>query len=613
MAHSGLIHLIPQYVYRSALPFAPKSSAIYKAYRTEAESVIKVIAGGEAEWPPLMQWTFRHLHGKVRRIIFSPNGKHFASVGDDRTLKIWETASGAVVTTVDFEDGDDDHYSRPFAFSPNGSLVASASPRDPITVWDFATGVVHHALHGPAGSDDFEAVGFTPDGVNIAGVHQNGRISVWDALSGRLIHTVLRRSQSSSVASLQAGGNVFLAGAYIVSLNMTTGEATRIRAGNGWREDCIVYSDGPQGPRIISAPRYGSNWELEVWAVSPSAPESHDVLLQYTDSEKVECWAISQDGTRVASAVEDGCIRVHDIGGGSQHLHRIHNENPAPVTAMAFSPDGRTLVVGGWSGSLNIWDVGPRNDPTVAPEPCHWRSITAVSFSPGGTRIATGYDDGTVRIWDADSGVPLEPVFKPEDSNDDPQPIIMIHFCSGENRIHTGSEEQAYICDLTSESHLMRKEESESPSSCQLNQRLTAPLPPEPYVFCVIRKCLWRCSLSFLLRELARPSNPPYVGPPWTEPEANTEDGPERHIICRFPKLLFPDGSLDQPIAYSGSRVAIATRYGGRLLIIETTPGKEVRVEAKGGRGCHTLLGRMALSSQFRSLSMLGLLPRRNS
>jgi WD40 repeat protein len=72
------------------------------------------------------------------------------------------------------------------------------------------------------------------------------------------------------------------------------------------------------------------------------------------------------------------------------------------VTALAFSPDGRTLAAVTQNGMATIWDLksrslrrGPfRVDPTTA---------VAVSISADGTMLATAGGDGA-ELWDAATG-----------------------------------------------------------------------------------------------------------------------------------------------------------------------------------------------------------------
>ena len=74
---------------------------------------------------------------------------------------------------------------------------------------------------------------------------------------------------------------------------------------------------------------------------------------------------------------------------------------------MAFSPDGRRIVSGGFDKTVRIWDAGT-GQQIGAPLTGHTKTVESVAFSPDGRRIASG-GDKTVRIWDAGTGQQIGP------------------------------------------------------------------------------------------------------------------------------------------------------------------------------------------------------------
>jgi WD40 repeat protein len=70
----------------------------------------------------------------------------------------------------------------------------------------------------------------------------------------------------------------------------------------------------------------------------------------------------------------------------------------AAVASMAFSPDGRTLAVGG--DDVILWDV---TDPTQSRRlglPLANPGVVSVVFSPDGRTVAAGNRDGSAILWD---------------------------------------------------------------------------------------------------------------------------------------------------------------------------------------------------------------------
>lgn len=68
------------------------------------------------------------------------------------------------------------------------------------------------------------------------------------------------------------------------------------------------------------------------------------------------------------------------------------------ATSVAFSPDGKTLAVGGGGGMLRLWDVATRLQ-LGAPLAGHKNGVRSVAFSPDGKTLASGGTDTTVRLW----------------------------------------------------------------------------------------------------------------------------------------------------------------------------------------------------------------------
>ncbi|MCK9899575.1 TIR domain-containing protein, partial [Frankia sp. Cpl3] len=150
---------------------------------------------------------------------------------------------------------------------------------------------------------------------------------------------------------------------------------------------------------------------LQLWDLAdPSAPKPIGAPLQ-SDSDGVASVAFSLNGI-LASGGNGGTVQLRNVA---------EPDNPLPgkplrcdktrVHAVAFSPDGKTLVCGGDDGTTLLWNVTTPSAPSQIGTPLKDHSDTtgavyAVAFSPKGNILATASTDGRLRLWDAGNPAP---------------------------------------------------------------------------------------------------------------------------------------------------------------------------------------------------------------
>lgn len=108
---------------------------------------------------------------------FSPDGSLLATAGYDRTIRLWEAATGKFVR--EFPSHNAAIYD--LAFSPDGTVLASASGDSTSKIWKVASGERLDTLNQPQG-EQFR-IDFTPDGNFIVGAGADNRIRLWRFLS----------------------------------------------------------------------------------------------------------------------------------------------------------------------------------------------------------------------------------------------------------------------------------------------------------------------------------------------------------------------------------------------------------------------------------------------
>ncbi|GAQ68226.1 nSTAND1 domain-containing NTPase [Streptomyces scabiei] len=115
----------------------------------------------------------------------------------------------------------------------------------------------------------------------------------------------------------------------------------------------------------------------------------------------------------------DGGLLVTDnrlVRGDRSHAQDLVQHDD--IGAIAFAPDGSTMAAGDATGRVALWDGDLRHRAgilrNVFPGPVDQSSdpaetITALAFSPDGRTLAVGGDGGTVQLWDVATQQPLGP------------------------------------------------------------------------------------------------------------------------------------------------------------------------------------------------------------
>src|SRR5919199_577109 len=132
--------------------------------------------------------------------------------------------------------------------------------------------------------------------------------------------------------------------------------------------------------------------------------------LLTANAEGVASLALSRDGKILASAGEDGTIRLWDTDGYpiGQPMDPLPNGLTPALHSVAWSPDGKTLVSGDDKGTIRLWDISGK---LIKGFKGHEGEVWSIRFSPDGLTIVSSGAAGTIGLWDTD-GKPVGKPFK---------------------------------------------------------------------------------------------------------------------------------------------------------------------------------------------------------
>src|SRR5262249_60904554 len=112
-------------------------------------------------------------------VAFAPDGRTVLSGSADRTLRLWDVATGQQRRLFEGHPGQVNAV----VVAPGGRTAASAGVDHTLLLWDLGTGNVVRRLD--VGDDTLNALACTADGQTLLGGGTAGRIRLWDIATRR--------------------------------------------------------------------------------------------------------------------------------------------------------------------------------------------------------------------------------------------------------------------------------------------------------------------------------------------------------------------------------------------------------------------------------------------
>jgi len=127
--------------------------------------------------------------------------------------------------------------------------------------------------------------------------------------------------------------------------------------------------------------------------------ETHTVHEFKHERPLISC-LFNRAGDHVFAGSEDFKVWRFRLADGS----RTELNTDAWVRGLALTPDGKTLITGGYDGRLIWWPVAAETPEPIRAIEAHDGWVRAVAVSPDGTLVASVGNDLKVRLWNADDG-----------------------------------------------------------------------------------------------------------------------------------------------------------------------------------------------------------------
>jgi RNA polymerase sigma factor (sigma-70 family) len=309
--------------------------------------------------------TVRFRHGdQIEGIALAPDGRTLAAASRDQTVRIWNVVTGQELRRLPGHEGS----LRYVAFWPDGTMVATiGNPPGVVHLWDAATGKELRQLQG---NIQLGPLAISPDGRFVAADNANHVIMLWEKDTGRLVH------------QFDTGEKKFFGGPIAFSPDSRTlasgGEVEMVRLWN--------LATGKEERRFD---------------VKPPLPKEKTGPPH--DAGMVRALAFSPDGRILASSAWRCPVRVWEVA--THKEIRSLQVDGAGAFALAFSPNGKTLVSGGL-GSVRVWEVATGKEVRRFQAPQGW--VSGVAFADNGRTLVSSIGS-TIRLWEVATGKEIVP------------------------------------------------------------------------------------------------------------------------------------------------------------------------------------------------------------
>ncbi|MEB3829398.1 AAA-like domain-containing protein [Phormidium sp. CCY1219] len=251
------------------------------------------------------------------RIIFSPDGEHFATAQPEGQLRIWNLSGTAQSPSFTAHEGRIVSMS----FSSDGQRLATAGEDGMVRLWDLFGNSLEPEFKSMG--NEVKSISFSSDGERIAIANGPGLLQVWNLSNNQ-----------------------------VRKLPFPYGEVTSV-------------SFSPDGKRLAIAAEDG---KIRLWNLSGEELDKFN-----SDTRWINSMSFSPDGNLLATAGTDGTVTLFVLSGSlSKQVLAKFQADETDVLSMTFLSNGEQIVTVGTDNAVTWWELEGLS--SLLDRGCNWLS-----------------------------------------------------------------------------------------------------------------------------------------------------------------------------------------------------------------------------------------------
>jgi WD40 repeat protein len=292
--------------------------------------------------------------GIVWCVAISEKGQYIASGSADKTIKIWDTASGQCIQTIL------GHESMIMCvdFSHDGRWLVSSSTEHTVIVWALSTAdSVTARQHLRRRIFGVSVVKFSPDCLKIVSTCWDNTLAIWCPQTGQQLQTCSGHEEYAKCAS--------------------------------WSPDSKLVASG------------GGDRNVLVWSADDGTLATKPLLGHLGSVMSVK---FGSDASLLVSGGEDRVILTWRLSAEEKKgtlMHRLEGIL-RDVCSIALCPYDRYMASGGENEIVRIWEVATGKLVRVLGGHAETCRVLSVAWSSDNEYLVSGGTDKTLCLWTAD-------------------------------------------------------------------------------------------------------------------------------------------------------------------------------------------------------------------